>query len=93
MAAGKQKNQEYKTRDIAMATFLCMQGHESLRCEKIDGDKFAVMIFKTNPELFADVDLYHSGDARVEPRAWQDKFASVRENLMEAAGKMSRRGR
>lgn len=92
MAAGK--NTEYKTMDIAMATFLVMQGHSPLRCEKIDGDKFAVMIFDATDRGFYDnVNLYHSGDALVEPRTWQDRFASVRDRLMNAAGKTPRRAR
>jgi hypothetical protein len=85
---------EFKTRDMAMAAYLVMLGHEEVRCEQIDGDSFAVMVFDMDDEeLMDDVDVYHAGEARVEPKHFQQKITLVREQLKEAAGRTSRRGR
>jgi hypothetical protein len=79
---------EFKTRDMAMAAYLVLNDHEPLRCEQIEGDSFAVMVFDMDDEELMDrVDVYHAGEARVEPKHFQQKVTLVRERLKEAAGR------
>ena len=77
---------EYKTQDMTCAAYLMMQGFDPLRCEEVDGDTFAAMFFDLDDEgLMDEVDVFHAGEARVEPKAFQRKIAIARTQLREAA--------
>lgn len=81
----RETDQEFRTKDMALAAFLLVEGYPFLRCEKVRRG-LAEMIFDCDDDLGAAVEEYKTGSATVEPRMFVAKIAFVRTKLREAAG-------
>jgi hypothetical protein len=71
---------ELRTDDLAMATFLNLEGHPHQRLEMKDR-RSAQWVFVGDGTLHAAADEYHSATARVEPLAFSRKLRAVRDEL------------
>jgi hypothetical protein len=77
------KNQHtVTTDDLAMATFLNIEGMPHERLEMKDR-RSAIWIFHGNGDLSELADEYQRGDALVEPLAFSRKLREVRDELYQ----------
>lgn len=80
---------EFRTEELPLAAFLCLEGHKFLRVERIDGSNLSTIIFSVTPRLIEDVECFESGLAAVEPVAYQQKYYWLR-NKMNPDGRRRR---
>jgi hypothetical protein len=80
---------EFRTEELPLAAFLCLEGHHFLRIERLDGTKLSTVIFRSTARLVEDVECYESGVAAVEPVSFQQKIYWLR-NKMNPDGRRSR---
>jgi len=69
----------FKTRDLALATYLNLRGHRHSRMERLHA--FGYWFFDRDASLDKLVMDYKAGVAKVEPREFVRTLASVREEL------------
>lgn len=89
MGSQDQLDLEFRTTDLALAAYLCVEGHRFLRIERNNGSQFATIIFDGDDELGSDVEDYKSGNALVEPLTFQKKVHWLR-NKMNPNGRKPR---
>lgn len=77
--------EELKTRDLALTTFLKLEGHAPARLELIQGGErpFAIWVFERNASLEALINDYENGNAQVEPLAFTRETRSTRDELYQ----------
>ena len=68
-----------RTQDLALATYLNLEGHQHERLEMIDR-RAAVWVFPGDGCRLRAED-YHDGRAEVEPKAFATKLREVRDEL------------
>lgn len=88
----EQLDTEFRTRDLALAAFLCVEGHRFLRIERDDKSPFSIVIFDADDDLITDVEDYQSGVAQVEPREFQKKVHWLRNKMNPNGNPKVRRG-
>jgi hypothetical protein len=80
---------EFRTEELPLAAFLCLEGHHFLRIERVGGSHLRSVIFRETARLIEDVECYESGAATVEPVSYQQKYYWLR-NKMNPNGKRDR---
>lgn len=83
---------EFRTTDLALAAYLCVEGFRFLRIERRKGTHIADIIFDGEQMLYAAVDEYEVGHATVEPRTFQQKVHWLRNKMNPNGNKAKRRG-
>ncbi len=86
-------NQLQRTTDLAMATYLIMQGHtasmeqvsEAIGQERPNHPQGA-WVFDATPELAEQVEAFNEGEARVEPSAFQAQLNTTRRAMFKFLG-------
>lgn len=73
-----------KTKDLALATTLRVEGHEPIRME-INDDREGVWVFNGSADRLATE--YHDGDSRVEPRTYNIMLRRTRDELFRFLNK------
>lgn len=71
---------ELRTSDLALATFLNLDGHSHTALEMLD-KRAAVWVFNGNGEVHAAAEAYHDGTATVDPRVFMQEVREVRDEL------------
>jgi hypothetical protein len=72
----------FKTNDMAMATFLEMEGHTPQKIEFEGQNCFWYFLYI--PSLVAAVDSFLSQTAMVTPQAYNRAFAAVKREMVDA---------
>lgn len=67
-----------KTKDLALATTLRVEGHEPIRME-LNDDREGVWVFNGKTDLIAV--KYHEGGCLVEPRSYNLTLRKTRDEL------------
>jgi hypothetical protein len=80
---------EFRTEELPLAAFLCLEGHHFLRIEPVKGSHLKSVVFRSNARLIEDVECYESGTAAVEPVDFQKKIYWLR-NKMNPNGRRDR---
>jgi hypothetical protein len=80
---------EFRTEELPLAAFLCLEGHKFIHVERIDGSPLRTIVFRNTPRLIEDVECFDSGLASVEPIAYQQKYYWIR-NKMNPDGRRRR---
>lgn len=73
---------ELRTDDLAMATFLNLNGHRH-KCLEMKDRRSAQWVFVGNGTLDAAASEYHDATARVEPLAFSRELRVVRDELYQ----------
>jgi hypothetical protein len=77
--------ESYRTSDLALASFLKMEGHEHATLEIVDGDnRSAVWMYLRNARIDKLLEDYSAGRARVEPKTFLSVTKDVRSTMFEA---------
>jgi hypothetical protein len=71
----------YRTDDMAMATFLKMEGHSPQQIGFLENDDNCYWWFRINDDLTDAVDCFNDGEASVEPREWARNFHNTRKQM------------
>lgn len=74
---------EYRTSDLALCAYLKSEGFGYTRIEKV-AETRAEMIFEDGDDLRNAVMDYQTGNAKVEPREFQQNVGWVRGRLLDA---------
>jgi hypothetical protein len=85
----EERDPEFRTEELPLAAFLCLEGHHFLRIDTVDGSHLKSVVFKETERLLDDVECYESGLATVEPVSYQKKYYWLR-NKMNPNGKRTR---
>lgn len=75
-------NDFYRTNDMAMATFLRMQGHAVQHIQWIGGTCY--WIFSVTDSLLDQVEEFTDGHARVEPREYNRVFTQTKREFYDS---------
>jgi hypothetical protein len=75
-------NRTLRTSDLALATFMNLQGHRHLRLEMVDR-RSACWVFSPTEAASVSWEVYQDGDAGVEPLAYSRKLREVRDELYQ----------
>lgn len=81
MGSQEQTDLEFRTTDMALAAYLCCEGHRFLRIEGNRGTHIVTIIFDADDDLVVDVEEYQSGNALVEPLTFQKKVYWLRNKI------------
>jgi hypothetical protein len=81
---------EFRTEELPLAVFLCLEGHTFLRVERIDASPLKGLVFRLTSRLRDDVDCYESGMASVEPLAYQQKYYWLKRKVNPNGGRHAR---
>lgn len=82
MSNTKQKVKELRTDDLAMASYLNLQGFPHARLEMKDRRSAEWVFFGDGP-LHAAAESYQQCDARVEPLEFNRKLRAIRDELYQ----------
>lgn len=84
---------EFRTTDMALAAYLCVEGHRFLRIERKHGTSIATIVFDGDDQLGVDVEEYQSGNALVEPLTFQKKVYWLRNKIHKVTNSTRSNGR
>lgn len=74
---------EWRTYELALATFLCLKEHSLKRIEwEAEGDTFSCFFyFDDTDSLHDDVEDYLGGEALVDPSKFTRQFANLKRRM------------
>lgn len=73
--------QDWRTKDMALAAYLCTQDFRYNRLGREGGSCY--WYFAESEELLEEVDKFLQGDALVEPGAFNNNFARMKREMFE----------
>lgn len=77
----EERDTEFRTEELPLAAFLCLEGHHFLRIDPVSGSHLKSVVFRLNERLVEDVECYESGTAAVEPVSYQQKIYWLRNKM------------
>lgn len=77
----ERNNGEYRTSDLGLAAYLCLEGHTHQRMHM--RGKTVIFVFDRNTALEALVNAFQGGEASVEPIAYQKSLTETRRDMFD----------
>lgn len=77
----QEHDREFRTEELPLAAFLCLEGHHFIRVVSVDGSHLKSIVFRETARLIEDVECFESGMAAVEPVSYQKKYYWLRNKM------------
>lgn len=77
--------EEFSTNDMAMATYLRMEGHPVQRCEWPADEESCLWFFYATESLMISFNDFTGGTALVEPRRYNREFGATKREFYKVS--------